>query len=131
MLKLDGAWVPLAAFGGFFTVLFVVFQVVDMEFFRGDPNAGGSATPIPNASVPQDASNLCMTSVAKELGVGSDIQTKTAFTTWDLGFGRLLIRGIVRGPGKAQPTRTFLCRLQHLGDDSGPRYELQSLELVD
>lgn len=117
MPKLPGPLILVAAFGGFFLVLLLVFQVLDTEFFRGDPDLGGSAVAVKNAKT-LAAHREC----ARE--ARTEASPETDYTAWDLGFERYLVK--VQARGAAKP---YLCRIANPG--GAETWTVQSLEFLE
>ncbi|CAL1239045.1 hypothetical protein [Candidatus Methylocalor cossyra] len=115
MPKQPGPWMLVAAFGGFFLVLFVVFQVTDLEFFRGDPERGGSALPVRTPSTDQ-AHRECTRWVVEHLRLEAGrVHSLPDYTAWDLGFDRYLVKAELAGEDGV-PARTYLCRVRLQGE---------------
>lgn len=117
MPKLSGPLVLLAAFGGFFLALFLVFQVVDSEFFRGDPDLGGSAVAVKNAKT--------LEAHARCAEAAHAAHPPADYTAWDLGFDRYLVK-VGMGDGAVRP---YLCRALNPG--GAEAWTVQSLEYLD
>jgi hypothetical protein len=114
MSKLSGPMLLVAAFGGFFLALFIVFLVLDTEFFRGDPDLGGSAIAAKTGKTDlayQQCREEAAREARQELAKGTE---PPDYTAWDLGFGRYLIKARLGQP--SAPGRTFLCRIAGRGD---------------
>jgi hypothetical protein len=125
--KLTGPVLLIAAFGGFFLALFLVFQVLDTEFFRGDPDLGGSAQPVRNPKTDL-AQTHCAEAAIQQAGL--DAQQWRAlpeYTAWDIGFDRFLVKGAARAA--QAPAKSYLCRVLNPG--GGASWTVQSLEFLD
>jgi hypothetical protein len=131
MPKLTGPWIPIAAIGGFFLLLFVAFQVLNLEFFRGDPEQGGSATPIKNEKTAL-AHAYCTKSAIEGLHLDPErARVLPEYTAWDIGFNRYLVKATVEdanGPGRG---KTYLCKVLDQGGSGEENWALQSLEYLN
>ncbi len=125
MPEIRGLWTVAAAFGGFFLILFLVFKILDTEFFRGDPDLGGSAHPVTNAQT-DAAHRFCAERAGAKLGLGGGQAAIPAdYIAWDLGFSRYLVKASLIAPA---PPRTYLCKVLHRGDED---WSLQSLDFIN
>lgn len=132
MPKLTGPWMPIAAIGGFFLLLFVVFQVLDLEFFRGDPDQGGSAIPVENEKTAL-AHAHCARAAIERLRLDPErARARSEYTAWDIGFHRYLVKAGVEEGQEPDRGKTYLCKIVEQ-DDSGAeqRWIVQSLEYLD
>lgn len=129
MPKLTGIWVPLAAFGGFFLVLLIVFKVLDTEFFRGDPDLGGSATPARNEKTAL-AHAFCAQTAIERLAWNQDrARSLPDYTAWDLGFDRYLVQAMVENSAEPGQGQTYLCKVLNQGGGSAAGdWAVQSVE---
>ena len=129
MLKLTGPVLLVAAFGGFFLALFIVFQVLDTEFFRGDPELGGSAIAIRNAKTDL-AQAQCARAALRDAGMDAgNALASPDYTAWDLGFDRYLVKSQARAAGAPAQSKSYLCRILNPG--GGEIWTVQSLEYLD
>jgi len=119
-----GPWIVVAAFAGFFLVLFIVFKVLDTEVFRGDPELGGSASPIENAKTAQ-AHEVCRGAAVKQPGWESG-RVLLDYTAWDIGFNRYLVKATLEKPDQPGRGKTYICKVS---DDGG--WTVQSLEFLN
>ena len=126
MPETRGLLTVAAAFGGFFLVLFVVFKVLNSEFFRGDPELGGSARPVANAGTAA-AEAHCRQRANELLHLPAGAaDARPEVTAWDLGFGRYLVKSSAAagGPGAG---RGYVCKIL----DEGARWTVQSIDFLD
>jgi hypothetical protein len=131
MSNTRGLLIVAAAFGGFFLVLFIVFKVLNTEFFRGDPELGGSAQPIVNEKTAL-AFARCVERAAKDLRLAPDRSRPPAeYTAWDIGFDRYLVKATVEDGGTPPRGRTFLCKISDPGGAEVAGWEIQSLEFLN
>jgi hypothetical protein len=124
-----GPWILVAAFGGFFLALFLVFKVLDTELFRGDPELGGSASPIRNEMTAL-AHARCAEAAAKSLGRDS-VRSLPDYTAWDIGFNRYLVKAAVERPDQPGREKTYLCKVLSQGDSEPAQWAVQSLEYLN
>lgn len=126
-----GPWILVAAFGGFFLVLFVVFWVLDTELFRGDPELGGSASPISNAKTAL-AHARCAEAAAKSQGRAADgARTLPDYTAWDIGFSRYLVKATLEDPKAPGRGKTYLCKILDQGEAAPGEWAVQSIEYLN
>lgn len=131
VLRKSGLLILAAAFGGFFLVLFIVFEVLDTEFFRGDPAQGGSASPIVNEKT-ELARSYCSKSVAQLLRVESaQLRGLPDYTAWDIGFDRYLVKASVDNPARPGQSKTYICKVLDQRDASPENWVVQSVEFLD
>jgi hypothetical protein len=131
MPKLTGPWIPVAAFGGFFLVLFIVFRVLNTEYFRGDPDQGGSAIPVRNEKTVL-AHAYCAKSVIQRLGMNPDrARALPEYTAWDIGFNRYLVKAAVEDPDRTGRGKAYLCRLAEQEGSASGSWVVQSIEYLD
>jgi hypothetical protein len=116
----------IVAFGGFFLAVFIVFEVLNLEFFRGDPDLGGHATPIRDGNAAL-AHEQCARAVSGNLGLDPQAGGGSDYTAWDIGFGRYLVKAAVPSGGKGAAAGHYLCTVLRQAD----RWAVQSLEYVD
>ena len=114
--KLSGPMILVAAFGGFFLVLFLVFAVLDTEFFRGDPDRGGSQIAVKNAKTAA-AHAHCAKKAGAENAPDAD------YTAWDLGFDRYLVKA---GNGAV---KAYVCHIVNPGGTE--EWRVQSIEFLE
>lgn len=127
--KLAGPVLLVAAFGGFFLALFLVFQVLDTEFFRGDPDLGGSAQAV-HSSKTDAAQAHCAQAAVQQAGLDASQWTAAPeYTAWDIGFDRFLVKGAVRAASSPAQAKPYLCRALNPG--GGDQWTVQSLEFLD
>jgi hypothetical protein len=124
-----GPWILVAAFGGFFLALFLVFKVLDTKFFRGDPELGGSASPIENEKTAL-AHAYCAAAAAKSLGEGGS-RSLPGYTAWDIGFNRYLVKASLESPDRPGRGKTYLCKILDQGGSAPGDWVVQSLEYLD
>lgn len=126
-----GPWILVAAFGGFFLILFVVFKVLDTEFFRGDPELGGSASPISNERTAL-AHVHCAEAAAKDQGkTAGEIRSLPDYTAWDIGFSRYLVKATLENPKEPGRGKTYLCKILNQGDSASGEWVVQSIEYLN
>ena len=131
MQNKSGLLILASAFGGFFLILFIVYKVLDWEFFRGDPALGGSASPVVNEKT-ERARDFCYESVARILQVGvAQVREQPDYTSWDIGFDRYLIKASVNDPVRPGKTKTYICKVQGRGDSDAEGWTVQSVEFLD
>lgn len=112
-------------------MLFIVFKVLDTEFFRGDPDQGGSASPVRNektALAHAHCSEAVSELVARD---GGEAGILPGYTAWDIGFDRYLVKAVVQTPGNAGKPRTFLCKVVEQADPPPPRWVVQSIDFLE
>lgn len=132
MFEKSGPILTLAAFVGFFLTLFLVFRVLETEFFRGDPDLGGEATPIRNAKTAL-AHSSCARYAAQRLNLDA---TKTLalpeYTAWDLGFDRYLVKANVQRTDDPAWTQPYLCKIVFRGsqDQDAGNWLVQNIDFV-
>lgn len=127
--KLTGPVLLIAALGGFFVVLFLVFQVLDTEFFRGDPDLGGSAQAVRNPKTDL-AQTHCAEAAIQQAGLDAQHWTASPeYTAWDTGFDRFLVKGAAHAVPPSSQVKPYLCRILNPG--GGESWTVQSLEFLD
>lgn len=131
MFRQSGFLILVAAFVGFFLVLFFVFKVLNTELFRGDPAQGGSASPVANEKTAL-AFSYCSESVAKLLRADVGAVGKLAdYIAWDIGFDRYLIKAAVSNPTQPGRSKTYICKVAAQGDATPGSWVVQSVEFLD
>lgn len=126
-----GPWILVAAFGGFFLVLFIVFQILDTEFFRGDPELGGSASPIRNEKTAL-AHAHCAEAAARNQGqAAGEARTLPDYTAWDIGFSRYLVKATLEDPSQPGRGKTYLCKILDQGEAAPDEWAVQSIEYLN
>lgn len=131
MGRRSGILVLIAAFGGGVLLLFFVFAVLNTEFFRGDPEQGGSANPVANEKT-ATAHSFCSESVAQILHLDvALVRSRPDYTAWDIGFGRYLVKAAVENPTEPQQSKTYICKVLDNRDASPESWIVQSVEFLD
>lgn len=124
-----GPWILVGAVVGFFVALFVVFKVLDTEFFRGDPEQGGSASPVRNEKTVL-AYTHCAAAAAKEPGQAG-ARTLPDYTAWDIGFDRYLVKATLENPGEPGRARTYICKIIDRGGAVSEQWVVESIEYLN
>lgn len=132
MFRKSGPMAILAAFIGFFLVLFLVFEVLDTEFFRGDPDRGGEATPTRNERTAL-AHAYCARDATRRLDLDeAGTRALPDYTAWDMGFDRYLVRARLERTDDPVRTRQYLCKIvfQAGPGSGGGDWQVQSIDFV-
>ncbi len=129
MPKLSGPMMLVAALGGFFLVLFFVYWVLETEFFRGDPDLGGSAVAVKNGKTAL-AHERCARAVARDGRMDTGLPGAPAdYTAWDLGFGRYLVKAQARASEAPERAKAYLCRVSNQG--GAEDWTIQGIEYLE
>lgn len=112
-----------------------VLSVANIELFTGDSSQAGQLT-----QVHDDRTAMALLQCNRFVQDKFDEKTTLVFAnaeyqSWDLGFGRFLIKSYVEvsEPSQATVRKNYVCELKHTGGDLAEHanWKLQGLALTD
>ncbi len=113
----------------------LVVDVLDSEMFTGDPSQSGKVTEVHDDRTAM-ALLQCNRFVREKFDEGVDLRFATAdYQSWDIGFGRFLVKSFVDVTESDEPTvrKNYVCEIRHTGGDLSDQdnWELKGLALND
>ncbi len=112
-----------------------VLNVLDTEVFTGDPAQSGQVTEVHDNRTAM-ALLQCNRFVSEKFDEDVNLTFATAgYHSWDIGFGRFLIKSFVdvAAPGEPSVRKNYVCEIRHTGGDLADQgnWELKGLALND
>jgi len=113
----------------------LVVDIVDSEMFTGDPSQSGKVTEVHDDRTAM-ALLQCNRFVSEKFDEDVNLNfATTGYQSWDIGFGRFLIKSFVDVAESGQPTvrKNYVCEIVHTGGDLAEQdnWELKGLALND
>lgn len=122
-MKNYAPWWWIALFAGLFAVQVwivptVIRVVTDTEWLRGTQEQGGESHPVENEKTAAAFSHCNHYLASTQRQVRFEFAS-TPDRSWDLGFDRYMIRGIVRltDPASGLKQSEYVCRIHYNGGD--------------
>lgn len=111
----------------------LVMKAVSSKPFTGNPEEGGQPTEVHNDKTTM-ASIRCNEYVKENLQAAELLFPETDYHTWDIGFGRYMIKSYVDiQPSTGAPSRkNFVCKIEYTGGDIADpdNWSLSGLEIL-
>ena len=113
----------------------LVVDVLDSEIFTGDPARSGKVTEVHDNRTAM-ALLQCNRFVREKFDEDVNLSfATTGYQSWDIGFGRFLVKSFVdvAEPGEPTVRKNYVCEIRHTGGDLNDQenWELKGLALND